>query len=181
MIMAPPDPVSAIAPIQTWYNGDLFRSRLEARWAVTLGALQIEYDYECEGYTLVDGTLYLPDFYLPQVRMHVEVKPSQSRETLELPAEAFRKAVLLATGTHQPTLILDGPPRDTNYWAVCPWRDEWEWCDVMLTDPNRYHLTEGRFFMDTGTRVRCHLPEQVPAHPAIIRGRTARFEHGAVA
>ena len=51
-----------IKPIETEYNGYRFRSRLEARWAVFFDALGIKYEYEPEGYTLEDGTKYLPDF-----------------------------------------------------------------------------------------------------------------------
>ena len=63
-----------IKPIETFYNGYRFRSRLEARWAVYFDSLGIEYEYEPEGYELSDGTKYLPDFYLTSMHMFVEVK-----------------------------------------------------------------------------------------------------------
>ena len=50
--------------IQTEYNGYLFRSRLEARWAVFFDACGVDYEYEPEGYQLDNGLLYLPDFLL---------------------------------------------------------------------------------------------------------------------
>jgi len=53
-----------LKPIQTEYNGYLFRSRLEARWAVFFDACGVEYEYEPEGYHLDNGLLYLPDFLL---------------------------------------------------------------------------------------------------------------------
>lgn len=62
-----------IKPIETVYNGYRFRSRLEARWAVFFDALNIEYEYEPEGFSF-DGTEYLPDFYLPDHEMYVEIK-----------------------------------------------------------------------------------------------------------
>lgn len=61
-------------PIQTDYNGLRFRSRLEARWAVFFDAASIRYQYELEGYELEGGARYLPDFYLPDLDFHVEVK-----------------------------------------------------------------------------------------------------------
>ena len=72
-----------IAAIETEHNGVLFRSRLEARWAVFFDALGIKYCYEREGYSLPSGN-YLPDFYLPnqgrfkhgQNGLFVEVKGS---------------------------------------------------------------------------------------------------------
>lgn len=60
--------------IETIYNGYRFRSRLEARWAVFFDELGIKYQYELEGFKLSDGTLYLPDFYLPDLKFWVEVK-----------------------------------------------------------------------------------------------------------
>lgn len=50
-----------IKAIETYYNGRKFRSRLEARWAVFLDALGVEYEYEPEGF-VKDGVCYLPDF-----------------------------------------------------------------------------------------------------------------------
>ena len=48
--------------IQTEYKGYLFRSRLEARWAVFFDACGVRWEYEPEGYDLGDGIYYLPDF-----------------------------------------------------------------------------------------------------------------------
>ena len=63
-----------IKPIETIYNGYRFRSRAEARWAVFFDACKIQYMYEPEGFRLSDGTLYLPDFYLPESKAYFEVK-----------------------------------------------------------------------------------------------------------
>ena len=50
--------------IETRYKHRLFRSRLEARYAVLFDALAIRWDYEPEGFDLGDGLFYLPDFFL---------------------------------------------------------------------------------------------------------------------
>ena len=66
--------------IQTEYKGYLFRSRLEARWAVFFDACGVRWEYEPEGYDLGDGIYYLPDFLLHGVDgrdggdLYVEVK-----------------------------------------------------------------------------------------------------------
>jgi len=73
------DGVSHIKVIQTHYAGHHFRSRLEARWAVFFDHLGIRWQYETEGFDLV-GRLsftsyrYLPDFWLPDHEIWVEVK-----------------------------------------------------------------------------------------------------------
>lgn len=63
-----------IRSIQTEYNGYLFRSRLEARWAVFFDACGADWEYEPEGIVLSDGTKYLPDFYLIDFHCYFEVK-----------------------------------------------------------------------------------------------------------
>lgn len=59
--------------IPTVYNGQLFRSKLEADWARAFDALKIEWRYETVGHYFGD-VFYLPDFWLPRSRQYVEVK-----------------------------------------------------------------------------------------------------------
>lgn len=89
-----------IKAIETQYKGYRFRSRLEARYAVMFDAMGIRWEYEPQGFecearlsmsegrtsTWDDGAKthippmnpirYLPDFYLPDLKMWVEVKGS---------------------------------------------------------------------------------------------------------
>lgn len=60
--------------IETHYAGCLFRSRLEARWAVFFDALEVPWRYELDGVELASGTRYLPDFWLPSIEVWLEVK-----------------------------------------------------------------------------------------------------------
>ena len=57
-----------VKPIETVYNGYRFRSRLEARWAVFFDAIGAEWEYEPEGFEFPDGTRYLPDFRIKNVK-----------------------------------------------------------------------------------------------------------------
>ena len=72
-----------INSIQTNYAGCLFRSRLEARWAVFFDTAKIKWEYEPEGFKIKDGFsdapdsqvwMYLPDFFLTDYKTWVEVK-----------------------------------------------------------------------------------------------------------
>jgi DNA-directed RNA polymerase subunit RPC12/RpoP len=54
-----------IKAIQTEYNGYLFRSKLEAHWAVFFDELGLDYLYEPEGFQLEEHN-YLPDFLFPE-------------------------------------------------------------------------------------------------------------------
>lgn len=78
-----------IKPIETIYNGYRFRSRLEARWAVFFDLMGIEYQYEPEGFDLGEGYRYLPDFYLPNEDVWVEIKGKQLSEIEREKIERF--------------------------------------------------------------------------------------------
>lgn len=68
-----------VTPIETQYEGCLFRSRLEARWAVFMDTLGLTWRYEPEGFELSDGTRYLPDFYVDGIGW-LEIKPSKETD-----------------------------------------------------------------------------------------------------
>ncbi len=82
-----------IKAIETQYQGYRFRSRLEARWAVFFDALGIKWEYEKEGYDLGELGWYLPDFWLPDKQVWVEVKPQMPSE------EESEKIRALVAGT----------------------------------------------------------------------------------
>lgn len=171
-----------LQPIPTRYRGCQFLSRLEARWAVFFDALDLEWDYEPEGFILPSGECYLPDFYLPQVRMYAEVKPCECRDEVVVPPDARRKLCDLAQAIGRPVILCDGTPRDTNYWTAWPQpgEDYPTWEDVVFTDLHRYHLVEGRLFASTGGGLFRHdWPHEDCNHPAVAAARSARFEHGA--
>ena len=88
--------------IETEYGGYLFRSRLEARWAVYLDKLRVEWEYEIEGYEFENGLKYLPDFYLPTYDVFLEIKGGKPNR-LDL-----KKAELLST--LKPVIIFSGLP-----------------------------------------------------------------------
>jgi hypothetical protein len=64
-----------IQAIETEYRGYRFRSRLEARWAVWLDAMGLRWRYEVEGFDVGGLFRYLPDFYLPDRDLYLEIKP----------------------------------------------------------------------------------------------------------
>lgn len=64
-----------IRALPATFNDIRFRSRTEARWAVFMTELGVEWHYEYEGFALPSG-YYLPDFWLPKTDggCFVEVK-----------------------------------------------------------------------------------------------------------
>lgn len=84
----------------TLYGGVLFRSRLEARWAVFFDHLHLRWQYEPEAFVLPDGTQYAPTFLIhtPQgKRRWVCVKPHNI--TSDPAFTAFEKAIKKPQGT----------------------------------------------------------------------------------
>lgn len=115
--------------IETEFQGVRYRSRLEARWAVFMTALGIDFKYEPDGYTQ-GGICYLPDFYLPQHDYWLEIKP-------DLPdADAQGKASMLAENTQKPVFILYGDIPSGESWKndsahlTCPSSQGGVWSDT---------------------------------------------------
>jgi hypothetical protein len=93
--------MSEFKAIETTYNGYRFRSRLEARYAVLLDYVGIQYEYEREGFE-VDGIRYLPDFWLPVWKTWLEVKGTKPNE------EEIQKAIAVVRGTRRDLLLVVG-------------------------------------------------------------------------
>lgn len=109
--------------IETEYKGYRFRSRLEARWAVSFDALGIKYEYEPEGIVLSDGTGYLPDFYLPGFHCFFEVKRDGIQLTPE-GDEAVRKIRNGAYSSDWAGIIAFGDPENDNLYIFCQETDD---------------------------------------------------------
>lgn len=90
--------------LDTKHNGYYFRSRLEARWAIFMDALGVKYQYEPEAFDLDDNLYYLPDFYLPELDVYIEIKPVCPTKEEEI------KASRLATFTGKYVYIFWGQP-----------------------------------------------------------------------
>ena len=88
--------------IPTEYNGRLFRSRLEARWAVFFDSLGLHWEYEPEGFDF-DGLRYLPDFHVTDIGW-LEIKPLKKPTQKEL-----RKCSAFATNIESMYMLCGTP------------------------------------------------------------------------
>lgn len=59
---------------KTMYKGIEMKSRLESKIAFFLDCLEIKWEYEPKVFMLSLGFIYIPDFYLPELKMWIEVK-----------------------------------------------------------------------------------------------------------
>jgi hypothetical protein len=178
-----------ITSIETAYNGLLFRSRTEARYAVFFDALGVPYAYEPEGFDLsVDGW-YLPDFWLPAHRVWLEVRgllpsPDERRKAEALAARS-QACVLMGspvfTSSPRPTVLGGEVTTGERGWHLFLWTV----CDhglpgivLGLLDKTGLVAVEQTICRtDVHAMTRGHVQ-----HPALWRAyhvaRRARFEHG---
>jgi hypothetical protein len=100
------------------YSGRIFRSRLEARWAVFLDLLDVNWDYEPSFYQVGEELFYLPDFYLPDHQLWLEVKGAPFMDTSSMAkclgsvAGPMRIPLREAPYTPSDRLLLGGPFRN---------------------------------------------------------------------
>lgn len=171
-----------IKAIDTYYNGNYFRSRLEARWAVFFEEMGLMYQYEPEGFVIDEGCCYLPDFYLPQLDCYVEVKP-EVENAYSHPDYRTKWAGLCAGGKKM--LLLFGSPQ------VKPWlmirqpdfspfvREQFKRLGIKDRSTETSSVTPvyrnnewELFHVDTSSAL-YHLEK------AVIAANKKRFEHGA--
>jgi hypothetical protein len=192
--------MTKLKAIQTEYNGYLFRSRLEARWALFFDACRIEYEYEPEGYDLGNGLMYLPDFLLHGVDgrtggdLYVEVKGLMTN------GDAYKINSFYETGkvsgdygkSKTAILVVGNIPNGANIYDILQnigdeaYRDHHGW-------PNKYNFEtidgdyfaaypginhEGKFelFGDDSSYL-CDM-DNAATERAYRIARQARFEHG---
>lgn len=129
----------------TTYRGVQFRSMLEANWAATLDHYGIEWEYEPEYHVLESGTVYLPDFVLPELNTIIEAKgPHGERlnKTRELAAENPGVIVIIGypplNRSLQPRIwdayiqFRDAAGYDARL-AKCPDCNAWQWMRAELS------------------------------------------------
>jgi hypothetical protein len=176
--------------IETHYNGYHFRSRLEARWAVFFDTLGIRYQYEPEAFDLGEGICYLPDFWLPEQKWYVEIKP------VAPDSEDERKIIALAHYSKVAVFIGGIPAPKRGCWeGVGTWYED-GWITVYGgCGGDSGHLwcacRTGRHFdihyNGAGDRIDCNCPGYEfngrgysHDHPAILKAytaaRSARFD-----
>lgn len=184
--------------IQTKYNGYLFRSRLEARWAVFFDACGVKYEYEPEGYDLGNGLFYLPDFLLHGVdgrdggNLYIEVKGVMTDEdALKIKTFATDGAVGMVDKYPHATLVvgkipdgdgiddIDSYVKNVGYKAdhgICPFNFETIDGDNFIAHPGINWQGRFELFGDDGSYLCARDP--VATERAFRAARQARFEHG---
>lgn len=171
---------TGVHAIDTPYKGYLFRSRLEARWAVFFDALKIRWRYEDEGFRLRDGRLYLPDFFLPDfdgiLGMFVEVKPDGGD---------FSTAIQFSHDSKKPMWLAEGIPADRAWKYMTNDLEDSDCMVEVVGIPNADKAAgQDRMFWNPGyEKDDLTIPEDRLSflgnqfRRSVVRARSARFEH----
>lgn len=188
----------SIKPIETWYAGHRFRSRLEARYAVFFDHIGARWEYEPQGF-VINGRAYLPDFLLVDCGTWVEIKGSEEDlDQLLMRDAAAELPDRTRRGERQPRLLLLGSVPEPND------AGDWGWLGLNPVDMGDgeievfgdwwgfggYRSTKRlTLLVDTSTATPDVHPEgewltpardqYAPGVPDAYRAaRSARFEHG---
>lgn len=170
----------SIKAIETEYNGFRFRSRLEARWALFFDLIGLKYEYEVEGYEM-DGTRYLPDFFIPSLNRWFEIKakPLSEYEMKKCEEFCFNK-----DNYNIKFSILVGTPKIVkvdDYYGVYEY--VWEWPSEIYPENVRIQapaeLSEHEYYSRflKGLWALPDIPEEILAMAA-AGAKGARFEFG---
>jgi hypothetical protein len=191
--------VTAMNAIETTYAGCRFRSRLEARWAVFFDTLGIAWEYEPQGYLVGPEQLpYLPDFWLPDIRLWIEVKGQATPRDLQVLTSAALAPDQGGLPQNSPIdnarnlVVLSNIPKLTRAIPVhmglgpCPWGVR---AHLVAFSAAKSMSPQMPFWPhpfppskpDDLTRPRSidldgHVWKEV--HAAYLAARSARFEHG---
>lgn len=193
-------------PIQTFYKGYKFRSRLEARWAVFFDHCGVKWEYEPEGFDLGGGLYYLPDFLLHGVQLRgyvgdlwVEVKGVMTEESA--------RKILTFSGVNdesddpnvnefvvkRPILVLGAIPDGENMVQINHAVQDAAYTDEGWFDANAFNFftvdgdyyaahpgvnTAGRFELFGDDSSQLYDQDGVVTELAFRAARCARFEHG---
>lgn len=165
--------------LDTHYRGHLFRSRLEAKWAVCFDLLEIGWEYEKQGYALPNGEAYLPDFFLPSITCPrytgtwIEIKPTTPTQP------ELKKMELLCSGSTNMGEILAGSNVNLDELTVYSFDP---------TSDKVWHSRKGRteaylslivlWGYTVGNQSTRHDADADLTAACFLAGR-ARFEHGA--
>jgi hypothetical protein len=187
-----------IKAIQTQYKGCNFRSRLEARWAVFFDALGIKWEYEPEGFEFQNGLRYLPDFWLPEYKLWVEVKPQGKMSDTD-----SQKVLELVIAGDAPVYVTNGNPGDLGelqyrYTAMageinalsCPAVMDWSdartpmriWVPIQHSGDESDYSPAPFFFKESCLGMGEDYEDSKAywsfCEQAVNAARSARFEHG---
>lgn len=157
---------------ETYYNGILYRSKNEAKWACFFDQCGIQYMYEPETFILKSGRQYKPDFYLPKYGKYAEVKSSYDGlhtdemeqklgEAIDFNQTKISKGIVMLGSFPFDVRIVEGLCMETT-WLRC---DEGIVCGLVSIYDNNTEIT--MYFHDNAIEYGSAYKFPKSANPAI--------------
>ena len=118
------------APQEIEFDGILYRSKNEARWACFFDLAGIEFEYEPRMFFGRSGIKYRPDFYFPKYGKYGEVK--STRDALHEESMARKLEAVIdygATDVSNGLLLLGAFPYDVRIKRGLWLEAKWLYCD----------------------------------------------------
>lgn len=152
-----------IQSINTNFLGYKFRSRLEARYAAFFTSLDLEWEYEKEGFTWDsrDGEKYsyLPDFYFPNGRVYVEIKGV--KDVVDGLAEnELKRLSSFVDQVRRPLVIMPDIHKGTYFAVLRPNESTAQSCSV---DESLFPPIVWSDYRGVGMQIAYHTPERIHA------------------
>lgn len=139
---------TTLKPVEVWYQGKKYRSKMEARWRIVLDGIAWPVEYEHETYETSAGW-YIPDFDIGQQQFFLEVKGK--------PQEGRDKARALAVKAWRPVVIARGNPRFVR----------WDDSDDDEPQLDLYLPTESGVFETAAFLLECERCHRVGIYPEL--------------
>lgn len=189
-----------VISIETQYAGCRFRSRLEARWARFFDHMGIRWQYEPQGFIIPDrlnltaesSWSYLPDFYLPDSNVWVEVKgawtPRDARRFLSTAAHLSEESGDLVLLPTIPRIDSNTFPSLARFNLHADVLDEYAWVPGCFNErmravasPDSMECTAQDLLGHWRWRMRTDTPPAILGYiRSLEAARSARFDHGEV-
>ncbi len=81
--------IYTIKAIETAYKSVQYKSRLEARTAIFFDCLRLNFEYEPRYFEIEKDFWYVPDFYLKDLRLWIEIKGPDIYKEAQIKAEGL--------------------------------------------------------------------------------------------
>lgn len=182
-------PIKAIETIYPWPNGNRYRSRLEARFAVFLDKMDIPFTYEEEGYDLGDDLWYLPDFriynYFVEIKAPDRMTHVDVLKTGKLAALTGKAVFICALPENHIAAYIPSYRISVGFWGQCPLCRALGFADIQQIAPSEEPPSEIPFWCpQCSTNKRLKVKDSAIASlftPLLLESTTAarqaRFEH----
>lgn len=97
--------------------GHFVRSTWEANFARILNFLNVKYEYEYRQFDLGELGVYLPDFYIPELLLFIEIKGYETYLSQKKPLALMRKGIpCIVLGKERYSVLEEKYRKDISFW-----------------------------------------------------------------